>query len=118
MKPDFNNKVVLITGANGGLGSAFAQAFAAQGAQLILAGRNLHALQALVDSIPVSTTPHALEFDNSESHLSLRQFISDTFGKVDVIINAIGADTRKPLEEHQEDEIHKLIGAKIGRAHV
>ena len=54
MKPDFNNKVVLITGANGGLGSAFAQAFAEQGAQVILAGRNLPALQSLADSMPTS----------------------------------------------------------------
>ena len=76
MKPDFNNKVVLITGATGGLGSAFAKAFAEQGAQVILAGRNLPALQSLADSMPASPTIHALEFDNSESHLALRQFIS------------------------------------------
>ncbi|MFN8413374.1 MAG: SDR family NAD(P)-dependent oxidoreductase [Anaerolineales bacterium] len=50
---------MLITGANGGLGSAFAQAFAEQGAQVILAGRNLPALQALADSMPRLTHyPH------------------------------------------------------------
>ncbi|HMU94530.1 MAG TPA: SDR family NAD(P)-dependent oxidoreductase, partial [Anaerolineales bacterium] len=113
MKPDFKNKVVLITGANGGLGSAFARAFAEQGSQVILAGRKLQALQTLADSMPASTAIHAIEFDNSESHLALRQFISDTFGKVDVIVNAIGVDTRKPLEEHQQDEIHKLLSANL-----
>lgn len=113
MKPDFKDKVVLITGANGGLGSAFAQAFAAQGAWVILAGRNLQALQELADSMPVSITIHKLEFDDIQSHLSLRQFISDSFGKVDVIVNAIGADTRKPLEDHQQDEIHKLLSANL-----
>ncbi|MBN8655330.1 MAG: SDR family NAD(P)-dependent oxidoreductase, partial [Anaerolineae bacterium] len=113
MKPDLNNKVVLITGANGGLGSAFAKAFAAQGAQVILAGRNLQALQELADSIPASTKIQKLDFDNPESHLALRQFISKSFGKVDVIVNAIGTDIRKPLEDHQQDEIHKLLSANL-----
>ena len=113
MKPNFNSKVVLITGANGGLGSAFAQAFAEQGAQVILAGRNLPALQSLADSMPDAPAIHTLEFDNPENHLALRQFISDSFGKVDIIVNAIGADTRKLLEEHQQDEIHKLLSANL-----
>lgn len=113
MKPDFKDKVVLITGANGGLGSAFAHAFSRHAAQVILAGRNLQALQALANSMSGSTASHLLDFDNPESHMALCQYISNSFGKVDVIVNAIGADTRKPLEEHHQDDIQDLLSANL-----
>ncbi|OTF79724.1 hypothetical protein BLA29_013620, partial [Euroglyphus maynei] len=36
---DFTNKVVLVTGSSGGLGSAIAKEFAKRGANLVITGR-------------------------------------------------------------------------------
>ncbi|MEG2050015.1 MAG: SDR family NAD(P)-dependent oxidoreductase, partial [Comamonas sp.] len=43
MSSTFQNQVVLITGATAGIGRAAAVAFAAQGARLVVSGRNTEA---------------------------------------------------------------------------
>jgi NAD(P)-dependent dehydrogenase (short-subunit alcohol dehydrogenase family) len=49
--PDLAERVVLITGANGGLGAPLARACAARGATVVLHGRNVTALEKLYDEI-------------------------------------------------------------------
>jgi NAD(P)-dependent dehydrogenase (short-subunit alcohol dehydrogenase family) len=46
--PEFKDKVVLITGATAGIGSATAEAFAAAGARLVVTGRNVVAGRTLL----------------------------------------------------------------------
>ena len=48
---DFENKVVLITGASSGIGEALAFEFHRQGAKLVLAARRLDRLQALAQKL-------------------------------------------------------------------
>ena len=48
--PLFENKVVLITGASGGIGESAALAYAQQGAKLIISDINAEALEALASS--------------------------------------------------------------------
>ncbi|WP_085591681.1 SDR family oxidoreductase [Thalassospira sp. MCCC 1A01428] len=48
------DKVVIITGANSGIGAASAKLFAAQGAKLVLGARNVDRLDAVVSEITVA----------------------------------------------------------------
>lgn len=48
---DLTGKIALITGASGGIGSAIAKAFCAQGAKVILSGTRESALQELVSEL-------------------------------------------------------------------
>ena len=49
--PLCDNRTVLITGAGGGLGRAYALAFAGQGARVVVNDIRLEAAQAVVDEI-------------------------------------------------------------------
>ena len=51
LSPVLAGKVVLLTGASGGLGQAFARHAAAAGAELVLVGRRVAALERLYDDI-------------------------------------------------------------------
>ncbi|HUR40565.1 MAG TPA: SDR family NAD(P)-dependent oxidoreductase [Verrucomicrobiae bacterium] len=53
------DKVVLVTGATGGLGEALALACARAGAQLVLAGRNVKKLELLDDAVQAAGAPAA-----------------------------------------------------------
>lgn len=113
MPSRFTDKVVLIAGANGGLGSAFARAFAAEGARVILAGRSLESLQALAVELGGQAGVQPLDLTDAESHAALRQFALEQFGRVDVVVNAVGADVRKPLEGHTPEDIQRLLDVNL-----
>ena len=54
MKYSFADKVFVITGGAGGIGSHLAREFAAKGAQLVLISRNKEKLAEIIASLPGS----------------------------------------------------------------
>jgi len=68
-------KLVLITGAPGGFGSAFARRFAAIGSRLVLAARRTDRLKALRDEL--KTDVHMVELDVRD-----RKAIEQAFGNL------------------------------------
>jgi len=59
------DKIVFITGASSGIGAACAQAFAAQGARVLMAARRLERIQALADELQKEhgVAAHAFQLD-------------------------------------------------------
>lgn len=90
------DRVILITGANGGLGRSTALACAGLGATLVLLGRNVKALEALYDQIEAmgGSQPAIFPMDLSgatwEDFGTLAIKLNDTFGRVDSIVHAAG----------------------------
>ena len=107
----FQNKVVLLVGATGGLGSAAALAFAQQGAKLILAGRDMEKLQRL--SRQFSAPAIQVDISDPDSISDLLTKVQVDFPKVDLVVNLTGADVRKSLEAHSLDEIQRLISVNL-----
>jgi NADP-dependent 3-hydroxy acid dehydrogenase YdfG len=56
-----SDKVIVITGANGGLGRALAQRFAADGEKVVLLGRSLEKVQEVASSIGANAMAVACE---------------------------------------------------------
>lgn len=52
MQPRFTNKVVVVIGGNSGIGLASAQAFAHEGARVVVTGRDTATLARAAKSIP------------------------------------------------------------------
>ncbi|WP_085709897.1 MULTISPECIES: SDR family oxidoreductase [unclassified Pseudomonas] len=87
------NRVVIITGAGGGLGRAYALAFAAEGAKVLVNDINREAALAVVDAIEsqggraVANSNDITRYDDAA--LIVRQAI-ETFGGLDVVVNNAG----------------------------
>ncbi|MCC7325573.1 MAG: SDR family NAD(P)-dependent oxidoreductase [Burkholderiales bacterium] len=72
-----HDRIVLITGASGGLGAALARACAAHGATVILHGRVVRKLEALYDEITEAQHPEPVILP-----LDLAKATADDFGNV------------------------------------
>jgi NAD(P)-dependent dehydrogenase (short-subunit alcohol dehydrogenase family) len=87
-----DKKNAIVYGAGGAVGSAVAQAFAAEGARVFLAGRTSAALEVIADKIRASggvaevATVDALDEDAVEAHADV---VADTTGSLDISFNAI-----------------------------
>ncbi len=102
MQPRLQNKTALITGAGSGIGSAIAELFAQQGADLALLDLEPGAVEQLASRLHAETGRRCLPLqadvtDASRINACFAQVI-DTLGRIDILINCAGVNVfRDPL---------------------
>jgi NAD(P)-dependent dehydrogenase (short-subunit alcohol dehydrogenase family) len=87
------NRVVLITGATGGLGGAVVRAFADEGARLILIGRRQAELEATAAALELDADRILLLPVNLTDPAAVEQAVraaAERFGAVDVLVHVAG----------------------------
>ena len=92
-KNHFQDKVVVITGAAGGIGAALAKRFARAGARLALIDRDFEGVKNMAQELEISgTSSLALECDLTDPDATGKIFagIVQVMGGVDVLINNAG----------------------------
>lgn len=85
-------RVILVTGAHGGLGSAAARACAAAGATVVLLGRKLPRLNRLYDAVAATGPepllyPMDLEGSTPDDHAQLAGRIGEELGRLDGVLH-------------------------------
>ena len=104
-----DDRVALIPGGGGGIGAPLAEALARAGARVAVAGRTAEALQAALDGVTaagsdgLAITADATDEDDAER--MVRETV-DRFGRVDILVNAVGGGAGKvlhPAEEYPRD---------------
>ncbi len=100
---DIKGKVVVITGASSGIGLALAESFAAAGAKLVLAARNLAKLQEIAANLKLKYASEVIAIGVDVSkELQCQNLMDQTvknFGQIDVLINNAGISMRAIFEE-------------------
>ena len=84
------NRRILITGASGGLGQALALALADPGAELILTGRRIDALNYVADAVRskgATAQTHVLELSSADDVLAFGKAIASGFTGFDVLVH-------------------------------
>ncbi len=96
---------VLITGASGDFGKAFARRFSALGCKLILHGRDAQKIAALQQELGGTTLPLIFDITDKDAMKKALGGIPDDFKNIDLLINnaglALGLD--KAYEANLED---------------
>jgi NAD(P)-dependent dehydrogenase (short-subunit alcohol dehydrogenase family) len=85
--------IVVVTGGNRGIGLEICRQLAARGAQVILTARNGGAAEAAVKKLAaqgLTVAFHQLDVTDDKSIAALRDFVKDTFGRLDVLMNNAG----------------------------
>ena len=87
---DLNNKVVLLTGASGGIGKSIALNMKKSGAKLILSGTRKNVLEDITSELGGDSKSIVTDLSSKESILNLAKEAENIFGRIDVLINNAG----------------------------
>lgn len=103
MDTELRDKVVLITGASGGIGGAAARLFDREGAKLVLHGhRNLGSLQALQEQLTAENLVVSADLTEEDEVEHLFRKALDRFRGVDVLVANAG------IWPEDDEPIHRM----------
>ncbi len=115
MNLELTNKVVLITGATGGIGAQIATDFLEEGAVVVCLIRNAKKMDDLKKQISdhkISTEKiHAFSCDllDYKNIKSVVESVTEKFGRIDILINCAGYADEYPFALLNETQIEKMI---------
>lgn len=116
----FDGRVVIVTGAGGGLGRTYALEFAKRGAKVVVndlgvttqgEGKDTKAADTVVQEIKNSGGEAVANYDSVEEGEKIVKTAIDAFGKVDILINNAGIlrDTSfMKMTDAQWDLVYKV----------
>ncbi len=107
------DKVIVVVGATGGIGSALTHKLASTGARLVLTARDAVRLATLADELPgeVLTVPCDIT-DPQQVDTLIKKTIAQ-FGQIDVLVNAAGAGILKPYNSLEADDLDKMLNINL-----
>lgn len=111
-----NGKVVLITGANKGLGKEIGRQLGALGYTVVLSARDAQAGQAAAaELLAQGYDAHTvrLEVTNSEDIGGLVGYIETTFGKLDVLVNNAGIALEWDGRPTDADKVRRTLEVNL-----
>jgi len=109
-------KRVVVTGAAGGLGRAFTEAFAREGAKVIVADINLTGAEETASAIGAAAVAAQVDVTSQHSTLALAARAAETLGGIDVLVNnaAIYAGLeRKGFEQIDEALWDRVMAVNV-----
>jgi NADP-dependent 3-hydroxy acid dehydrogenase YdfG len=114
----FKNKIILITGANSGIGKACAEKFAGDGAKLILCSRNIDKLIKVAEEINKKYNTEILTYQlDVRDKVKVQTVIEELpkkWQKIDVLINnAGGALGLEKFQDGNTDDWDEMIDSNV-----
>ena len=109
----FQGKVAVVTGGNSGIGLGVAKAYAREGAQVAITGRNEKTLEAAAKEIGDGTL--AIQSDAgkvAEIETAMKK-IKERFGRIDAMFVNAGVAKLIPFDEVTEDSSEALDAVPI-----
>ena len=109
----------LVTGANGGLGSHFAQTLAKAGANVAIAARRVESLRPVQEAIAalgVRVAPVALDVTSVDNVASAFEQAAAALGPITVVVNNAGIAVTKPLLDQTEEDWQQVIEVNLNGA--
>ena len=118
---DLTGKIALVTGATRGLGRAIASGLAHAGAEVVVAGRREHAVDATVEELTAAGANASGVLLDVTDHdgidRTLREVV-ETTGRLDILVNNAGVIERFPAEQYPLESWHRVMDTNLTSAFV
>lgn len=109
---DFKNRIAVITGAGGGIGSALARALAGRGCHLALVDYNPEALEKTKSALSPATvaiSTHVADVTDRQRMAALPDEIAAVHGGVDLLFNNAGITLQKSFDTHSIEDWERVV---------
>lgn len=107
---NFNNKIILLTGASTGIGRELANQLSKQNVKLVLVARRVNLVEDLVCENIISIK---CDVSKKEEVISAYNQVIEKFGKIDVAILNAGYADRMTVEDYNSELAETIFGANV-----
>ncbi len=109
--------VALVTGGSAGLGFHVALKFLAEGYRVILVGRDASRLRAAIDRMPKRgedrVCAEVCDLTDPQQVARLIDNVNRKFGRLDVLVNCVGASDRGLIENLDPEKLNELFRQNV-----
>lgn len=110
------NKVAIVTGASRGIGEAISLAFAREGTDLVVVGRNKEGLTRVAEKVKEVGRQCLVVVADVSKEEEVNQAAQQTlnhFGKIDILVNNAGIGIFKSIRETTAEEWNQVLGVNL-----
>jgi NAD(P)-dependent dehydrogenase (short-subunit alcohol dehydrogenase family) len=108
----FNNKIVVVTGGNSGIGQAIAEEFNKQGAKIVIFARNKDKLKQVKNKLEnsIAVSGDVCKISDLDK---LFKITNDKLGKIDILIANAGIASRRGVEKVDENYFDEMVNTNF-----
>jgi len=110
---DLKGKRVLVTGGAGGIGGACAEAFAREGARVMITGRNRERLEQKVRNLAQAYGANVDFLACDIAAEAGRTQLLENMPVLDVLVNSAGINIPKPFTDNQLEDFEAVFGVNV-----
>ena len=113
---DLTGKVALVTGGSRGIGAQIVKDYAAQGADVVIVGRNIGKCEEVAHEVSLmnrKAIPISADVANLNDIKAMFKTTSQEFGKLDILVNNAGANSTNQAINVTEEEWDYIFNVNL-----
>ena len=113
MRFDFHDKVIVVTGGAGDIGTAFATLASDRGARVVVVDIDAARAAHVAGGLPRPGTPIAGDLTDRQVVTDLVETVGERFGRIDVLVNNVGMTSAERFDDRSVESIEREMSVNL-----